>query len=67
MFNIPNGGGAAFTNAAILGGAVDATITLTLLDGAGVAIANFPFEDAWIDLGRPTDTIGGGDLDESGD
>jgi hypothetical protein len=45
MFNIPNGGGSAFTDAA--GG--DATITLTLLDGAGVAIANFPFEDAWIE------------------
>jgi len=49
MFNIPNGGGAAFTSAAIVGGAVDATITLTLLDGAGVPIANFPFEDAWIE------------------
>lgn len=49
MFNIPNGGGAAFTDAAIIGGSVDATITLTLVDGAGVPIANFPFEDAWIE------------------
>jgi len=45
MFNIPNGGGSAFTGAA--GG--DATITLTLRDGLGVAIANFPFEDAWLE------------------
>jgi hypothetical protein len=49
LFNLPNGGGSAFTSAAIIGGTVDATITLTLLDGAGVAIVNFPFEDAWIE------------------
>ena len=49
MFNIPNGGGNAFTAASILGGTVDATITLTLLDGGGFAIANYPFEDCWIE------------------
>ncbi len=49
LFNIPNGGGSAFTSAAILGGSVDATITLTLVDGTGTAIANFPFEDAWLE------------------
>jgi len=49
MFNIPNGGGNAFTGAAIIGGTVDATITLTLLDGGGIAIANYPFEDCWIE------------------
>jgi len=49
LFNIPNGGGNAFTSAAIAAGTVDATITLTLLDGAGVAVANFPFEDAWVE------------------
>jgi hypothetical protein len=49
LFNIPNGGGAAFTDAAIIGGAVDATITLTLVDGSGTPIPNFPFEDAWIE------------------
>lgn len=49
MFNIPNGGGNAFTGASIIGGVVDATITLTLLDGGGIAIANYPFEDCWIE------------------
>ncbi len=44
MFNIPNGGGSSFVDAA--GG--DATITLTLLDGLSAPIANFPFEDAWL-------------------
>ena len=42
MFNIPNGGGSAFTSASIFGGTVDASITLTIRDGFGVAIANFP-------------------------
>lgn len=49
MFNIPNGGGSAFTAARDAGGAVDATITLTLVDGLGVVIANFPFEDMWLE------------------
>ena len=49
MFNIPNGGGNAFTSAAIIGGTVDATITLTLLDGGGAPIGNYPFEDCWIE------------------
>jgi len=49
MFNIPNGGGDAFTGASIIGGIVDATITLTLLDGGGVPIADYPFEDCWIE------------------
>jgi len=45
MFNIPNGGGSSFGAAA--GG--DATITLTLRDGLGAVIANYPFEDMWIE------------------
>jgi len=48
MFNVPNGGGSAFTAAGILGGAVDATVSLTLLDGAGAPIANFPAADSWL-------------------
>jgi hypothetical protein len=49
MFNIPNGGGSAFTGASIGGVEVDATITLTLVDGGDVPIANYPFEDCWIE------------------
>jgi len=49
MFNMPNAGGSAFADARILTGAVDATITLTLNDGLGVPIANFPFEDMWLE------------------
>jgi len=49
MFNIPNGGGSAFTSASIFGGTVDASIELTIRDGFGVAIANFPAEDAWLE------------------
>ena len=46
LFNLPSGGGSAFTGAQKPGGAVaDATITLTLRDGLGVAIENYPFED----------------------
>jgi len=49
MFNTPNGGGSAFTGASIGGIIVDATITLTLLDGGMVPIPNFPFEDCWLE------------------
>lgn len=49
MFNIPNGGGSAFTAARDLGGAVDATVTVTLIDGLGAPIANFPAEDVWLE------------------
>ena len=61
MFNIPNGGGVAFSAAA--GG--DATISLTLLDGLGAAIANFPFEDAWIETvdGGMVACVGGATAD----
>jgi hypothetical protein len=49
LFNLPNAGGSAFTAANRLpadgGGTVDATISLTLVDGLGAAIENYPFED----------------------
>jgi len=70
MFNIPNGGGAAFTEAVIPGGVVvDATITLTLVDGSGAAIPNFPFEDAWIESadGGMVACIGGATADANTD
>ena len=50
LFNVPDGNGNAFTDAVKVGGGVeDATITVIVRDGAGVAIANFPFEDVWIE------------------
>ncbi len=47
LFNLPSGGGNAFTAAYIVGGGgqADATITVTLNDGLGAPIANYPFED----------------------
>jgi hypothetical protein len=45
LFNLPNGAGAAFTDAnAAGGGLADATITVVLNSTSG-AIANYPFED----------------------
>ncbi len=50
LYSLPNGGGRTFAAAFLPGGAAgDATITLTLRDGLGVAIANFPFQDMWIE------------------
>jgi hypothetical protein len=50
LYSLPNGGGRTFAAAFLPGGSGgDATITLTLNDGLGVAIANFPFEDMWIE------------------
>lgn len=49
LLNIPNGGGSAFNAARIATGTVDATVTLTLLDGLGAPIANFPAEDMWLE------------------
>jgi hypothetical protein len=70
LFNVPNGGGAAFTDAVIPGQVVvDATITLTLVDGSGTAIPNFPFEDAWIESadGGMVACIGGATADANTD
>lgn len=49
MFNVPNGGGDAFTSASTIGGTVDATITLTILISDDTPVANFPFEDCWLE------------------
>lgn len=49
MFNIPNGAGSAFTAASTLSGTVDATITVTLLDGGMNAVVGFPYEDIWLE------------------
>jgi hypothetical protein len=49
MFNLPNGAGSAFTAAGIVGGTIDATITVTLLDGGSVPVANYPSEDLWLE------------------
>jgi hypothetical protein len=46
---LPDGSGAALTNAAIVGSTVDASITLYLLDWAMAPVANFPREDMWIE------------------
>jgi hypothetical protein len=52
LFCLPNGGGSAFADAYVKDAATvtnaDATITLTLRDGGGVAIDNFPREDLWL-------------------
>lgn len=48
LFNRPDGGGSPLTEAYVLNGGgakADATITLTLVDGLGNPIANYPFED----------------------
>lgn len=55
LYNLPNGGGNAFDRAYDgAGGFADATITLTLVDGNGALIPDFPFEDMWIE-GVPAD------------
>jgi len=70
LLNVPDGNGAAFTDAVkVGGGVVDATITLIVKDGAGVAIANYPFEDAWIESvdGGMVACVGGATADASTD
>jgi hypothetical protein len=48
----PDDGGWSFTEAMLFGGArTDATITLTLLDGAGDPVVNFPAEGSWLETG----------------
>ena len=50
MFNLPNGAGRSFTEAFLPagGGTADATIELTLRDGFGDPIDDYPAEDMWI-------------------
>lgn len=49
MYNLPNGLGSTFANARSTGGVVNATITLTVLDGGGVPVANFSAADMWLE------------------
>jgi len=49
MYNLPNGLGMIFANARSTGGVVNATITLTVLDGGGVPVANFSANDMWLE------------------
>lgn len=49
LYNLPNGLGATFAQARTVGAGVDATITLTVLDGGGVAVANFSANDMWLE------------------
>lgn len=56
MYNLPNGLGTTFANARSTGGVVNATITLTVLDGGGVPVANFSANDMWLEKEIVTDT-----------
>lgn len=49
MYNLPNGLGSTFAQARSTGGVVNATITLTVLDGGGVPVANFSAADMWLE------------------
>jgi hypothetical protein len=49
MYNLPNGLGSTFALARSTGGIVDATITMTVLDGGGVPVANFSANDMWLE------------------
>lgn len=50
LYCLPNGTGDAFDRAMDpAGGFSDATITLTLVDGNGAVIPDFPFEDLWLE------------------
>ncbi len=67
---IPDGNGNRFTEAHDeLGNVVDATITLYLRDGAGSSIANYPFEDLWLESidGGLVSCIGGSTADDNTD
>jgi hypothetical protein len=52
LFCLPNGTGSAFAEAYVKGASTptvaDATITLTLLDGGGFPVADYPAEDMWL-------------------
>ncbi len=50
LYNLPNGAGARFTQAARPGGAtVDATITLTAYDAGMSPVANVPATEMWLE------------------
>lgn len=70
LFNLPDGTGSTFAEArnANTFAQIDATITLTLLDGDGLPVANFPVEDVYLvnDFDDPNDAGLGGLLDCTG-
>ncbi len=51
LFNLPNAGGSAFSEAQIYmdGTVIDATISLVVLDGYGIPIPGYPAEDMWLE------------------
>jgi len=58
VFNLPNGAGLPFTEAFLPGATqTDGTILMTVRDGFGVAVANLPRADMWIEnVGVGTET-----------
>lgn len=54
VYTLPNGNGRGLNEARATTGVVDATITLTLLDGNGDPIYLYPREDLWLET-----TLGG--------
>jgi len=69
LYNVPNGNGNDFTAAVGAGGGVDATITVVVNDGVPAPIANYPFEDIWIESvdGGMVACTGGSTADASTD
>jgi hypothetical protein len=50
VFTVPNGSGQPLDNVYTFGGvATDATIFLTLLDGMGTPVTDYPLEDLWLE------------------
>lgn len=49
MYNLPNGLGSTFALARSTGGIVNATITMTVLDGGGIPVVNFSANDMWLE------------------
>jgi hypothetical protein len=81
LFCVPDGGGKDFTECFVKGGdtvtglpvIVDATITLTLEDGGGFPVADYPAEDMWLQWTDETTmficvggTLADGDTDDAG-
>lgn len=49
MYNLPNGLGSTFAQARSTSGVVNATITLTVLDGGGFPVVAFSAADMWLE------------------
>jgi hypothetical protein len=66
LFNLPNGGGSAFTAAQMADGSeVDATIEVIIRDGNNAVIPQYPAEDLWLESvdGGMVACIGGATAD----